>query len=78
MNREELKAELDRLVVQRDAYQIDGDANASEAYVLRPATWEVYYAERGEKKGQKVFASEREACEYLLLRLATDPTAQRS
>ena len=36
--------------------------------------WSVYYSERGLESGLKLFASEEEACEYLLKLLRDDPT----
>lgn len=35
--------------------------------------WSVFYSERGERRGERRFAREDEACEALLARLLTDP-----
>ena len=78
MNRTELRNELIRMDIREDAYEIDQPANESECYVLKPSSWEVFYAERGAKMGLRIFQSEQEACEYLLLRVATDPSAKKT
>lgn len=40
-------------------------------------TWIVYYAERGERTGVRLFDNEDEACQYFLKEMLSDPTARR-
>ncbi len=45
-----------------------------EAYCLNEyyGTWEVYYSEKGNKTGLKLFKNEDEACEYFYNKLISD------
>ena len=52
----ELTERLNEMGTVRNAYSIFW--NGSE--------WEVYYSERGKKRGAKKFLDESEACEYFL------------
>lgn len=71
MNSQELSAALDALNIPKDMYSIMQGGFPNEAFCLVSVgdTWEVYYSERGKKKVSKKFASETEACEYLLAKL---------
>jgi hypothetical protein len=77
MNREALRAELEEKRVDPRSYSLDGEP-VDEAYVLepRPGSFAVFYAERGLRTGEKVFASEDEACRYLLTLLLQDRTTR--
>jgi hypothetical protein len=76
LNRQELREALRRERIREDAYDLDG-GHLLETYTLGEANdkWFVYYSERGLESGKKEFASETEACEYLLNKLKNDPTA---
>ena len=76
MNRQELREALRGERIRDDAYDLDG-GHLPEKYTLGEANgkWFVYYSERGLESGRKEFASETEACEYLLNKLKKDPTA---
>ena len=67
MNIENLKEKLKKLGVSNELYYI-GEGFPNEAYCLnkRNDEIEVYYSERGKKRGTKYFLSEDEACEYFL------------
>lgn len=62
-----LKQRLKSLKIDRDAYCLEGGL-PDEAYTINQNmdTWEVYYSERGNKSGLKVFKTENEACEFFL------------
>ncbi|MEE3471494.1 MAG: hypothetical protein VZR24_12605 [Butyrivibrio hungatei] len=65
---EELKKRLDQIGVSDDLYSLLIGGFPNEAYCLikNEDGWEVYYSERGEKSDIQQFASESEACEYML------------
>ena len=71
MTVEELKKKLDELNIQQDLYSLMIGGFPNEAYCLikNEDGWEVYYSERGNKRGTRQFASESDACEYLEERL---------
>ena len=68
MTEEELKKQLDAIGVPDDLYSLLIGGFQNEAYCLikNEDGWEVYYSERGEKSDIQQFASESEACEYML------------
>ena len=68
MTVEELKKQLDAIGVPDDLYSLLIGGFQNEAYCLikNEDGWEVYYSERGEKSDIQQFASESEACEYML------------
>jgi len=53
-----------------------GDGNPEDRYAIVQdgRTWKVYYSERGEQFELRQFATEDEACEYLLSLLEKDQT----
>ena len=67
MNKIDLKKILQQNNVPSDLYSLDGGF-PSESYCMNKTSdaWEVYYSERGKKRGTKYFLSEDEACEYFL------------
>ena len=80
MNREELRRRLEREGIMKTAYSLGG-ADDGEQHVLRQAPggkWSVYYSERGEKSGLRLFDTEHEACECLLDRILRDPTTREA
>lgn len=81
MNREELKERLDHERISEHAYCLDGNQRMTgEEYVLlqeADKTWAVFYSERGLRTGLLSFATESEACEYLLAELLSDPTTRK-
>jgi hypothetical protein len=69
MNREELKTQLETLRVDPKAYCLWGGGLPNEQLVLNQkedGLWEVYYSERGQKSGLRVFSSEASAVQYFL------------
>lgn len=61
----ELKSKLDEIGVSRDLYSIMvGGLPNERLCIVKDEMWQVYYSERGNKVGQKVFETEEEACEY--------------
>ena len=72
MTVEELKKRLEADNIPRDMYSllIGGFPNESFCLVKNEANWEVYYSERGNKRGAKHFEKEAEACEYLYKKLS--------
>lgn len=77
MNREDLEAILVERKVSSLAYSLGGGL-PSEKYVLNQdagGRWSVYYSERGQKSGERIFDSEDAACRHLLDWLTSDPSA---
>jgi len=67
MNIKELKLELDKLCIPKDAYcLIGGFPNESYCLTQNNEIWEIYYSERGNKTGLKIFVTEDSACKYFL------------
>ena len=74
----ELKGILERERFIPSTYSLAGGRH-QDAYCLSPegGKWSVYYSERGEEYDKVSFGSEREACEYFLQRMRSDPGTQR-
>jgi hypothetical protein len=67
MNLKGLKQELERLNIPPSEYSlIGGLPNESYCIDVNDGVWEVYYSERGNKTGLKIFEDENSACEYFL------------
>ncbi len=79
LDREAVRQQLEAEDVDPRAFDLDA-GRADEAYVLEPQAvgWAVYYAERGRRNGERLFASEHDACAHLLDRVLRDPTTRRS
>lgn len=77
MKRQELLQTLRREGIRDDAYNLDG-VSLDETLKLGEADgrWCVHYSERGMETGRKEFATESEACAYLLNILSEDPTVR--
>ncbi len=67
MTVEELKKRLDAIGVPDDLYSIliGGFPNEAWCLIKNEDGWEVYYSERGNKRGARQFESEADACEYM-------------
>lgn len=65
MNKNDLKQILLNKNIPEYIYSLDGGL-PNEAYCIWQTgnDWEVYYSERGQKSGLKLFKTESEACEY--------------
>lgn len=66
MNKQELEHKLNDERIPTHMYKLDGGF-PNEAFCLQKigAKWEVYYSERGQKTGLKIFNSEAVACKYI-------------
>lgn len=66
MNKNDLREKLQQEGIRPDAYCLNGGL-PNESYCLNESNnqWEVYYSERGNKSGLKVFDNENDACQYL-------------
>lgn len=77
MNKTELKQRLRQEKIRADAYNLNGGL-PNEAYCLNENgnKWEIYYSERGNKSGLKIFDNENDACQhfYQLIKKATQIT----
>ena len=63
----ELECELLQLRISDDLYSImTGGLPNEKLCIVKEDKWKVYYSERGNKSGLKVFETETEACEYFL------------
>ncbi len=79
MNREQLKSQLETLRVDPTAYCLCGGL-PNERFVLnqeKDGAWEVYYSERGQKSGLRVFDSEEGAVQYFLEVILHDSATRR-
>jgi hypothetical protein len=79
MNREQLKLQLAALRIDPTAYCLSGGL-PNECLVLNQAqngTWEVYYSERGEKSGLRIFDSEEIAVQHFLGVILHDSAVRR-
>lgn len=77
MNLLELKKELDILGVFENSYSL-GNCFTNEQYRLEQLNnkWSVYYSERGERRGEKLFDTENDACQYFYTLLKRDTTVK--
>ena len=63
----ELESELEQMGVPSELYSIMiGGLPNEKLCIVREDKWKVYYSERGNKSGLKIFETETEACEYFL------------
>ena len=79
MNREQLKEQLTSFGVDSSAYSLSGGL-PNEQYVLGQESngqWAVYYSERGEKTGLRLFDSEVSACNFFLEKILRDSAVRR-
>ena len=66
----ELKNILTDLNIPKEYYSLlDGGLPNERLCLTYDGAWSVYYSERGEKTGLRVFISEDEACEYFLRKI---------
>ena len=77
MNKQQLLQAIRKEGIREDAFDLDG-GHLSETYTLSESygRWFVYYSERGVESGRKEFATQSQACEYLLNLLKNDPTTR--
>ena len=71
MTTQELKNKLKEEGVPENMYSwlIGGFPNEAYCLIKKENGWEVYYSERGKKRGTKQFDRESEACEYMYQKL---------
>ncbi len=76
MTVEDLADLLQLMPLRQGAFDLGWDGRTWEVHALRqdPDGWHVFYAERGLRSGEAVFADESEACLELLRRLSRDKT----
>lgn len=72
----ELYGQLQLLGIPEEWYYLHGlygstDDNDKIALVVKGNNCEVYFKERGQKQSEKIFQTEKEACNYLLKELKT-------
>ena len=73
----ELERELLQLGISDDLYSImTGGLSNEKLCIVKEDKWQVYYSERGNKSGLKIFETETEACEYFLRQLKRYATKQ--
>ena len=79
MNRKDLQEALQREHIKERCYSLEAkNFDPDEALCLRQEEghWVVFYSERGLKTGKRAFATEAEACLYMLETLRFDPTTR--
>ena len=63
----QLEQELEMMEIPNELYSIMvGGLPNEKLCLVKEETWQVYYSERGNKSGLKVFETEAEACEFFL------------
>lgn len=75
MNLQELEHQLRTARVRPDSYSLDGTPK-EDALILEPPSrtgWIIYYSERGFRKGEKIFVTEKQACNEFLAMALRDP-----
>lgn len=79
MTRQELQTALLKDGIREDVFSLFG-GHPTERYVLSQdgQKWSVYYSERGNEVGKRVFDSEDAACRYLYEKLIRDRLARRN
>lgn len=67
-----LNEKLIEMGVTSKVYSINSVEYPNEAYSIfwNGSEWEVYYSERGKKRGIKKFKDESEACEHFLKQIS--------
>ena len=67
MNKSELKYRLNELEVDPIFYSLEGELQPDRVVLYRNYhRWEVFYFdEKGNRDNEKVFSSEKEACDYI-------------
>ena len=80
MTIDELRMQLKEKQIPEHMYSLLSGGFPNEAYCLVQASkgWEVYYSERGKKRGTKFFSEEEDACEYLLKKLLAQQSKKSS
>ncbi|MFO7669885.1 MAG: hypothetical protein R6W31_09525 [Bacteroidales bacterium] len=68
MDKSDLKMHLDKLKVNQGYYSLDGDILPDRLVLYQNYNmWEVFYFdERGNRKDERVFMTESDACNYIL------------
>ena len=66
MTIEQLKQELERLGIPRRVYSLNGRKDERLCIEAREGMWHVYFVERGKEGSVKQFATESEACYFML------------
>ncbi|MFJ7982285.1 hypothetical protein ACIQ1D_18665 [Lysinibacillus xylanilyticus] len=72
MKVKELEQKLIEINVPEEVYSILKGGLPNEQYCITKDgdNWEVYYSERGNKSGLKIFEDEDKACEYFYNKVA--------
>lgn len=66
----QLEKELEMMEIPNELYSIMvGGLPNEKLCLVKEDTWQVYYSERGNKSGLKVFETESEACEFFLRKM---------
>ena len=63
----QLEKELKMMGIPKELYSIMvGGLPNEKLCIVKEDTWQVYYSERGNKSGLKIFETESDACEFFL------------
>lgn len=75
MKRLDLERLLNLFEIRTDVYDLSGRDEGDEAHVIthEQGGWHVFYSERGIRTLERVFPTEDQACDEILLRIARDP-----
>ncbi|MBA4196386.1 MAG: hypothetical protein C0459_02420 [Chitinophaga sp.] len=78
MNLKDLEKKIKEIGISSHSYSLDGGL-PNEAYSINQNEfqWEVYYSERGRKRGLRIFNDEGLACDYFFHLIAADPTTKK-
>ncbi len=70
MTIKELESTLVQMGISDELYSImTGGFPNEKLCIVNEDKWQVYYSERGNKSGLKIFETEAEACEYFLRKI---------
>ena len=75
MNRLALERVLNLFEIRTDVYDLSCRDEGDEAHVITREDdgWHVFYSERGLRTSERVFSTEDQACDEVLMRIARDP-----
>ena len=66
----QLEKELKMMGIPKELYSIMvGGLSNEKLCIVKEDTWQVYYSERGNKSGLKIFETESDACEFFLRKM---------
>lgn len=80
MNINALKDALRCANIDERFVSLDGSARDESLVLEHDAVvgWTVYFSERGQRTGERIFGSEDQACQFIFDKLSRDPTVKKA